>query len=154
MRKRIKRILIAVCFGALIGVIAVWIFLALAFKNFAVIDPFDRPVDEDDIQYIQNITAIKWPEETKYLSVSDNWIDGRFLAKFKWPVNIARSYAEEAQKPKISNVDLDRQFGEGEGNWILIPRLPGELKVWSLVYVDLKTGNGLVEISYPDKGGD
>jgi hypothetical protein len=152
MNMRILRILLMVTAGILSSVIA-WR-LALMTLSHDLFIPVNRKPTEEDIAYIKANTALEWPVETKYLSVSDNWFDGIFVARFVWPATITRAHAETATEPDFSDYDLNKQWGQGKGDWVRITGVATGLSQNAGVYVDLDSGNGLVKIYGPDKEGD
>jgi hypothetical protein len=154
MKKRILRILLMVTAGIVSSVIAWRLALMIIFWDLKLLTPVNRQPTEEDIAYIKANTAFPWPAETKYLSVSDNWFDGIFVARFVWPEAITRAHASTASMPDILSADLNKQWGQGKGDWVQITGMATGAPLGACVYVDLSSGNGLVEIQGPDKGGD
>lgn len=154
MKKRILRILLVVIAGIASCVFAWWLALMFGFRDFGLFNPVNRNPTEEDIAYIKASTALAWPAETKFLSVSDNWFDGIFVARFVWPEAITRAHAATATKPDFSGDELNKQWGQGKGDWVQITSLATGSPLGTCVYVDLRSGNGLVKIHGPDKGGD
>ncbi len=115
-----------------------------------------RPADAETVKFISMRTGLPWISDVKFFVTVDNWWDGTLHARVECPAGQASALIQERRFEPSSPEEIRRMWFSSAVKsdrdwykWIA----PDVGKYGARVYLNKLTGDGYIEVDYPDKEG-